>query len=73
MSSDATPDTRRRRPATPEGPWKSSSDAAAYLGVSRRTVYRLMESKLLAFSIIGERRRISVAELERYARRRKAS
>ena len=73
MPPDTTPDRPRRRPPAPEGPWKTSADAADYLGISRRQIYRLMKARLLAFSMVGERRRISVAELERYARRRKAS
>lgn len=70
MDRDATPNKRRR---PPEGPWLSSSGSAAYLGISRRTIYRLMEDGTLAWSRIGERRRIAVAELERYARSRRGA
>ena len=74
MPANTTTDARPRRPKPPEGPWKSSSDSAAYLGISRRTIYRLMENGTLSWSLIGDRRRIAVAELERYARsRRRAS
>jgi len=71
MAPDTKPDTPRRRAPAPEGPWLASDDSAAYLDISRRTIYRLMENGTLSWSLIGDRRRIAVAELERYAKRRR--
>lgn len=48
------------------GPWLAPNPAADYLGVKRTTIYELMKTGAIAWSPVGSRRRISVAELDRY-------
>jgi excisionase family DNA binding protein len=42
----------------------SVSEVAAYLGVSRPTVYRLMRTGELEYSLVGTRRRVSRVALD---------
>jgi len=41
------------------------AQAGAYLNVSRSTVYRLMHSGALAYTVVSGRRRIPLVSLER--------
>jgi excisionase family DNA binding protein len=43
-------------------------EAADYLTVSRRTLYREMDRKVLRWTVVRGRRRIRRSELERYLR-----
>jgi excisionase family DNA binding protein len=65
----------RRQPPDPTGPWHSPDSAAAYTGLSRRTIYLLMkpENGELAWSQHGNRRRIAQSDLDDYMRRHRAS
>lgn len=51
----------------------SPTDAAAYLGMSRRSIYRLMDMRVLPYSLVrlckSTRRRIAVADLDAYRTR----
>jgi excisionase family DNA binding protein len=44
-------------------------EAAAYLSMSRSSVYKLMESKILAYAKFGKARRIPWRALREYAER----
>lgn len=48
------------------GPWLAPNDAADYLGVKRTRIYELMKTGAIQWAPEGARRRISVAELDRY-------
>lgn len=48
--------------------WYTPNEAAAYLRVSRATVYGLMRSGDLPYYVVGKRRRIHGTELYRYIR-----
>ena len=43
----------------------STSEAAEWLGVSRRTLWRWMDSGELPFRMVGHRRRVPIASLRR--------
>lgn len=70
METTPSHDTRRRR-APASGPWHAPASAAAYLNISKATIYRLMAAREIAYEVAADgRRRISSAELDRYARSR---
>lgn len=53
--------------------WLSPTDAATYLGMSRQSVYRLMDMRALPYSLVRlcncTRRRLAVADLDAYLTR----
>jgi excisionase family DNA binding protein len=51
-----------------EDPLLDMKEAAEYLTVSRRTVYRELERGALTWTMVRGRRRIRRSELERYLR-----
>ena len=71
---------RRAHPS--RGPYKSPGEAAEYLGVSRRTVYRWIDEGRLTAYELGDpaahgrgygMKRLRVADLDRLVRARRAS
>lgn len=51
----------------------SVNECAVYLGLSRRSVYRLMEQNVIPYSYAGRRRRVKKADLEAYMKRTKVA
>jgi excisionase family DNA binding protein len=51
-----------------ESPWLSIADAAAYLGVSERTIERAIARRRLASSTVGSRRLLHRDDLDAYVR-----
>lgn len=49
--------------------WLTVNEVAAYLGLSRQTVYRLMASDELEYVMVGTRRRVSRAAIDAYLAR----
>ena len=63
------PSRSRRSPAATPEPLLSVADAAAFLGVSTKTVRRLVARRELGASRVGRQLRIGRAELLAYLRR----
>lgn len=63
--------SKKKRKVSPA--WLSPTDAARYMGMSRRSVYRLMDMRVIPYSLVrlcnSTRRRISVADLDAYVSR----
>ncbi len=49
----------------PDPVLKTVDESAALLGVSRRTLYSMMEREEIAWVQVGGRRKVSVQEIER--------
>lgn len=74
MATARKPDGERTTSLrSPRGPYLGIAEAAEYLGVSRTTIWRLLEAHELPASKVGRWRKIAVADLELLMRRRRAS
>jgi len=71
MGRTAPPEASQRRTPPERGPYVSIAEGGTYLGVSRWTMYRIVEADEVPCYLVGGYRKVAIADLDRYARRRR--